>query len=241
MLRLLTLLSALFFASAGAATTLWVDAPRDEFLNLRTGPSTQYHVIDRMPHGSTVKLLRAPGKWVKVRHESGKVGWAHSRFLSDHKVRTRHHRDRDGFGRRPNGQDLWVHAPGFGGLNLRHGPGTQYPVIMTMRQRDRAHELGRQGKWILLRHESGKVGWAHGDYLVTRDPGYGRQPDRKRGGHADPDRGKWDKDRFKRGHKKDRRADDLADALRQCFGKPAARFDRCVDRVLRRKLGHRNR
>lgn len=261
MLRLLTFLSALFLATAAAATTLWVDAPRDGFLNLRTGPSTSYHVLGKMPHGSKVKVLATPGKWYKVRHDSGTVGWAHSAFLSAHPVPPRHDphyggkpgnhpgKPDHGYGQ-PSGPDYFVHAPGYSGLNLRHGPGGQYPVVMTMAQRDRVVELGRQGIWILVRHESGRVGWAHGDYLVRRDPGYnhGGKPwqhdpnrhwdddghygdgwdqgrDRDHDGHKDGDR---------KGHRKDAEDKALAEAVKACTGLYGEDFNRCVLRKMAR-------
>ena len=391
MLRLLTFLSAIFLASAAAATTLWVDSPRDGYLNLRSGPSVQYHVLGQMPHGSTVKLLDAPGKWVKVRHVSGLigwangnylsqqhpakgydrdysghvgkgqpfwvnapkfgflnlragpsrhdpvidklahgskvrvmrkhgkwsklrvdglVGWAHSGFLSEHKVavhdkgqrywvdapkrgflkmcagpsrnyhtvrqiphgrkvRVLHKQDnwyklrfdgqtgwakqrflsehkvnKGGHYGQPTGQDYWVYAPGYGGLNLRTGPGTTYDVIFTMQQRDKVRELGRQGDWILLRHGSGATGWAHGDFLVKQDPGYVPAPQKghkkghkkgKKGGKDifdDPTYGAvpWnghDKDDPQYGDG-DPKADNLAQALLFCAGRQGRVFERCL-------------
>lgn len=339
MLRLFTFLSALFLASAAAATTLWVDAPRDGFLNLRSGPSTGYYVIDQMPHGSKVHVLATPGKWYKVRHETGSVGWAHSSFLSSHWigghdrdgrgwdhgrgggwdrgkgggwdrgkgdgwghgkghgkgqpywidaprhgylnlragpsrhdpvigrmphgdrvqvfrdegrwVKLRHdgqvgwahrrflseHKVRTGHGKphgQPTGQDYWVYAPGYGGLNLRTGPGTTYGILMTMDQRDKVTELGRQGDWILIRHGSGATGWAHGDYLVKQDPGF--VPDHrggKKGGHKGGqqhgrDGGKdWNKGSHKGGGH-DKKADNLAQALLSCVGRDGRAFESCV-------------
>ena len=288
MLRILTFLFAIVLASAAAATTLWVDAPRDGFLNLRTGPSTKYRVIDQMPHGSKVKLLHAPGKWYKVKHRSGAVGWAHSAFLSDRPIRFGHDRDdryngkpwrphgkpgyKDGkpgypHGKpgghphgAPSGPDYWVHAPGYSGLNLRDGPGSRYPVIMTMRQRDKVVVLGRQGKWLLVRHASGRVGWAHGNYLVNRYPGRpgGKPwtPDRDRhwdhrghkgGKHWDRDdddwrrkdhgwdrnRG-WDHDGDHRNGRKYDRSEDVADAIRRCILQTGGDFRHCI----LRELGH---
>ncbi len=323
MLRLLTFLSALFFASAAAATTLWVDAPRDGYLNLRTGPSTHYQVIGKMPHASKVELLRAPGKWVKVRHVSGRVGWAHSRFLTDHRPRghghgghyggndqgqpywvdapryghlnlrsgpsAKHHviakmahgdslrvLDKDGKwykvfyrgkvgyahrrflsshkvhagpGKGPGkgqghghdrdhaGQSYYVYAPGYAGLNLRNGPGTDYPVVMTMHQRDRVTELGRRGKWILLRHASGKTGWAHGDYLVNGDPGYVAPPNAGRhdGYRGDHKGGGWDRDdRYGHngGRKNGKTYDNFADAVTACLGRTGQDRQLCVLRNL---------
>lgn len=244
MLRLLTFLSALFLASAAAATTLWVDAPRDGFLNLRTGPSTHYHVIGKLPHGSKVEVLHAPGKWYKVRHQSGTVGWAHSAFLSSHPVRDRDHGyhgqpykpphgkpggHHDGH---PTGPDYWVHAPGYAGLNLREGPGSQYRVVITMGQRDKVTELGRQGAWILVRHASGRVGWAHGDYLVRQDPGH--LPGHKGGkpwNHGNYDRDHQPNPPYSHGRQDDRAAA-LAQAVRVCKGIYGEAFNQCVLRQL---------
>ncbi len=391
MLRLLTFLSAIFLASAAAATTLWVDAPRDGYLNLRSGPSVQYNVLGQMPHGSKVNLLQAPGEWVKVRHVSGLVGWAHGGFLSqqqpaagydrdhgghvrdgkpywinaprhgflnlragpsthDHvieklphgsqvrvirkhgkwfqlridglvgwahsgflseqkvtvqdagdpywvntpqrgflnmlagpsrnyqtvlqiphasKVHVIHKQDqwyklrfdgrtgwvnqrflsaqkvnKGGHHAQPTGQDYWVYAPGYGGLNLRAGPGTTYDVIVTMQQRDKVQELGRQGDWFLLRHGSGATGWAHGDYLVKQDPGYAPAPkkDKNHGKKGGKKGGKnkdyvavpWngpDKNDPQHG---DPKADNLAQALLICAGRKRQDFESC----LLNKLGY---
>ncbi|WP_417207012.1 SH3 domain-containing protein [Antarctobacter sp.] len=332
MLRLLTFLSALFLASAAAATSLWVDAPRDGYLNLRTGPSVQYHVLGKMPHGSPVKLLEAPGKWVKVRHVSGLIGWAHSGFLTDHKPVLGHDRDpgysrgqdywidaprfghlnlRNGPGQayqviekmphgakahviykqdgwyklrfegktgwansrflsehkvktrghngghagtpyaQPTGQHYWVYAPGYGGLNLRNGPGTGYPVLFTMGQRDKVAELGRQGDWILLRHPSGYTGWAHGDYLVKQDPGHSRAPNGNRYDHRDDRRkggrdrdGDWrgdtghkdygHNDNRRKGKKGGKTFDSFAEAVAACAGHNGNDLQVCLARNISR-------
>lgn len=176
MLRILTFLTALFFAGAAAASTAYVDAPKDGYLNLRTGPSTGYRVIEQMPHRSRVEVIRRPGRWVKLRSSTGRVGWAHGSWLSEHrpgKPNTGHH------GGNPHGpsQGTWyVDAPNYNGLNLRTGPGTGYKVARLMRNGDRVELLGRKGSWWLLRHQSGAVGYAHSGYLSKQKPrrGYGQ-------------------------------------------------------------------
>lgn len=168
MKRLLSILSALVLAQAASATQLFVDAPNDGYLNLRSGPSTGYEILHRMAHGSQVEVLEAPGKWLRVQHESGHVGWASSRFLID-LSQTRPAPE-------PKLDRFWVDAPGYSGLNLRAGPSTAHEVLLTMAQGARVEELGRQGKWRLLRHEGGQIGWAHGAYLSDTRP------------HARPDR-----------------------------------------------------
>lgn len=172
MLRLLTLLSAIFLASAATASTFWVDAPRDGYLNLRTGPSVQYKVLGKMPHGSQVKLLDAPGKWVKVRHVSGLIGWTHSGYLTDSNPAKA--RDRDtGYSR---GQTYWIDAPRDGHLNLRSGPGTRYKVIDKMPHGATARVVYKQNGWYKLTFD-GRTGWASSRFLSDQKPAAHRDRD----------------------------------------------------------------
>ena len=158
MLRILTFITAMLFASAAAATQVYVNAPKDGYLNLRTGPSTWYHVISKMKHGSAIHVISAPGKWYKVRDKYGSIGWAHSNFMSTHPqpVYQPHHTPKK----------YYVDAPGYSGLNLRKGPGTQYHKIMTMPQGSSVKVLQTAGKWWKVKHQSGYVGWAHKSYLT---------------------------------------------------------------------------
>ena len=116
-------------------------------------------------------------------------------------------------------------------------PGTDYPVVMTMHQRDRVTELGRRGKWILLRHASGKTGWAHGDYLVKGDPGYVAPPNAGRhdGYRGDHKGGGWDRDdRYGHngGRKNGKTYDNFADAVTACLGRTGQDRQLCVLRNL---------
>lgn len=174
MLRVFFLLFALMFASAASATNYYINTPNDGFLNLRYGPSTGYDVIRKMKHGQRVTILHWPGKWVKLRHnKSGAVGWAHSRYLSESKPRAYHPRRDD---THHTGGTRWVDAP-YGDLNLRRGPGRNYPVLRIMRNGQKVKVLDRSGKWLLVRHRSGLTGWAHRKYLSKHRPEeYSRAP-----------------------------------------------------------------
>lgn len=165
MTRFLAFLAALLLAGAASAAQLFVNAPNDGFLNLRSGPSTGYEVLHQMRHGSQVEVLSSPGRWYRIRHESGHVGWASSSYLSQRaELKDRPRQDQI------QAQRLYVNAPGYSGLNLRDGPGTGHAVLTTMQQGSWVELLGRQGEWRLLRHESGRVGWAHSGYLSDTQP-----------------------------------------------------------------------
>jgi hypothetical protein len=53
-------------------------------VNMRTGPGTQFVVVDNLPLDSRVKLLDGSIRgWVKLRSlDSGRVGWIQRRFIS---------------------------------------------------------------------------------------------------------------------------------------------------------------
>ncbi len=166
MFRLLAFLMAFGLASAAAATEgprLYINAPNDGFLNLRTGPATSYHVLEKMAHGSKVTLLAQPGQWAKLyHHKTDTIGWAHGRFLSHDKP----HKPKPP--QQENGQ-RWVDAP-YGDLNLRKGPGTNYTVLRKIHNGMRVDVLGQSGKWRLVQLDSGLIGWAHKAYLSKHNP-----------------------------------------------------------------------
>ncbi|MEL7099291.1 MAG: SH3 domain-containing protein [Pseudomonadota bacterium] len=70
-----------FLAGAAFAETRYINSPGDGFLNLRKGPATSYSIIMEMKHGTSAKVLSRSGKWLKVRHQTGRTGWAHGRYL----------------------------------------------------------------------------------------------------------------------------------------------------------------
>lgn len=53
----------------------------DGYLNLRTGPGTRFRIVREMYNGETVRILERSGSWVRVRHQSGDVGWASRKYM----------------------------------------------------------------------------------------------------------------------------------------------------------------
>ena len=149
--RFLAALAVLFLAVSAQAETMRVHSPGDGFLNLRTGPGSRYRIVIEMDHNTYVETLERAGNWVRLRHESGAIGWAHRRYLRPLKplpVRYRVHSPRDGY------------------LNLRTGPGTRFAIITPMYNGTRVQILERSGNWVRIYTEDGDDGWAHARYLV---------------------------------------------------------------------------
>lgn len=58
-----------------------VYSPGDGYLNLRSGPGSDFKILRRMYHGDRVRVLEHKGGWFRVRHASGAQGWAFGKYL----------------------------------------------------------------------------------------------------------------------------------------------------------------
>ena len=150
LLRLIAPLVALFFALTAQAEVMIVNSPNDGFLNLRTGPGSNFAVVMQMPHGTAVNALEYSGSWTRVEHESGAVGWASRQYMAP-------------YAQGP--AKYYVFSPNDGFLNLRTGPGTNYSIIARMYNGSWVEILERSGNWVRVFHEDGIEGWAHSQYL----------------------------------------------------------------------------
>ncbi len=62
-------------------------------------------------------------------------------------------------------------------LNVRRGPGTNYPVTFILRRGDRVEVTRRQGSWAFIVGERGGEGWVFSSYLTpTSSPPPSRPP-----------------------------------------------------------------
>lgn len=59
--------------------TVIVDAQKS--LNMRSGPNKKNPVVADVERGVVLKKISSEGKWTKVRHSSGTVGWIYSPLL----------------------------------------------------------------------------------------------------------------------------------------------------------------
>ncbi len=139
------------------------------FLNLRSGPGMTYERINVLSNGNQVTLLGRDnfGGWLKVRLASGQEGWVGSAYITSSTV----------FSTLPvvSGSVVTPPPPAGGatgvvatyGLNLRTGPGTEYPVILALSQGTTVPVSHRNsaGTWVRLTLPGGTVGWVSAPYL----------------------------------------------------------------------------
>jgi len=63
-----------------AAATAVITHPRGSFVNLRSGPHTDYRVLEKMPHGSPVEVLSSGEYWSRIRYQ-GMEGYVVTNYL----------------------------------------------------------------------------------------------------------------------------------------------------------------
>ena len=76
--------AAITALSIGAASAAVATAS----VNVRTGPSTSYRVVDTLSPGQYVRVVGESGGWCRVTSE-GPDGWVSCAYLSDDHVRVR--------------------------------------------------------------------------------------------------------------------------------------------------------
>jgi uncharacterized protein YraI len=135
-------------------------------MNVREGPGAGYLPITTVNQGETVTLLgrNADGSWVQVTLADGTMGWVSTlHIVTTYKV-----------------VDLPIvnstaepyGAIATGRLNMRTGPGVNYPISSTLTHGDVVSLLGRSsnGRWALIRAFSTDVGWVNSGYLKRAVP-----------------------------------------------------------------------
>lgn len=80
---LITLIIASAFALPANAKTIYIhDNLR---VDMRTGPSLEYRIIDFLRSGTKMDVLKESGEWIQIR-TNGKEGWIQSQYTSEEPI-----------------------------------------------------------------------------------------------------------------------------------------------------------
>ena len=147
----LTIAAALFAVSAAWADTFFVKQTSDGFLNVRSGPGTQFAILREIYPGDQVTSIERKGRWHRVKLPGGGTGWVSGNFLQEVVSWS--------------GDIRVVLRTSDGFLNMRTGPGTGNAVIRRIYPGDQVQVLGQSGNWLRVRLQNGRKGWVHGAYV----------------------------------------------------------------------------
>ncbi|WP_305984241.1 caspase family protein [Roseibium sp. MMSF_3544] len=167
-----------------------LDPRGDNFLSLRTGPSTRYREIARMGMNTPLTILGRSGSWLNVAMADGRSGWAYGKYVAS----------TPGFAPQPTPPtvapspvtpptvakrsitpprrgivgDLARTGDDF--LSLRAGAGASHSEIARMLEGTEVTMLAQQGAWFEVELSNGMRGWAYGRYLDAAPPKQAETP-----------------------------------------------------------------
>ena len=119
-------------------------------LNVRSGPSTTYSIIDTLKQNAKVEVISIEDGWAKIKHNN-EIGYVSAEYLSDKKVEE-------------VTQTKYVNATI---LNVRSGPSTTYSIIDTLKQNDEVKVISIEDGWAKIKHND-EIGYVSAQYLSDK-------------------------------------------------------------------------
>lgn len=161
--RVLTLLAVVAIAFGGLVSSPDVaraaSLTTTDFLNLRTGPGTDYQVLAVIPAGAAVEITGDPEAGFYPVRYNGTSGYASAEYLSS---------GGDGGGNNVSGGGpTGTRYVTGGALNFRSGPSTADSVIGVLRDGAAVELTGEQANGFAGVTANGRRGWAFAQYLGT--------------------------------------------------------------------------
>ncbi|MBV9790929.1 MAG: SH3 domain-containing protein [Chloroflexi bacterium] len=127
-------------------------------VNLRTGPSTDYKVITKLPTGISLEVLGQQGGWVRVATPKGTVGWITDDFFKSGQAAA-------AAPAKAASNGAIVARVGESRVNLRKGPNTAFGSFGKMAEGTQITVLARNGSWLKVRSPRGTIGWIAKDLV----------------------------------------------------------------------------
>ncbi len=151
-LQVLTIGIFLWLASALVTAPLDASAISGTYMttadvSLRSGPGMSYPVVTTLPKGIKINVVERQGYWLKVDSKHGGVhGYIDEQFAA------------------PEGtaENSPTNKPPPKGVyrtlvdvDLRHGPGSTYPVVARLPSGIKVHVVGAEGDWLRIESKHG--------------------------------------------------------------------------------------
>ena len=131
-------------------------------LNVRSGASTSYSVITKLPKGTVVDVIEsASNGWKKIKTSNGTTGWVSGQYLTS------------GVVNQPStdnstSQSSYKATVNATSLNVRSGASTSYSVITKLSKGTVVDVIeSASNGWKKIKTSNGTTGWVSGQYLTT--------------------------------------------------------------------------
>jgi len=111
-------------------------------VNMRSGPGLKYMVLWELGDGFPLKVLKKKNEWLRVQDFEGSIGWVHYSVVieSPHMI-------------------VKVNKKSKKQINVRSGPGTNYPIIAKAYYGVVFKTVLQKNGWVKIEHDKGVSGW----------------------------------------------------------------------------------
>jgi len=111
--------------------------------NVRSGPGKKFNKVGKVPENYPYRVISRKGRWLKVRDFEGFEDWIYGP-LTDKKPAA---------------------AVKVKRANVRQGPGTNHPIVLTADKGVAFRILAKKGDWVKVRTDEGDQGWVSRNLL----------------------------------------------------------------------------
>ncbi len=128
-----------------------------DWLRLRAGPGIIHKTLGYLAKNSIVQGDENSKDWMRITNSNGQSGWSSAKHL----------KEIDAASPQPPDTSIGTFLVNIGALNLRKGPGRNYPVVGALFQGGAVEGLTQSldGQWTQIKTENGVLGWSSTKYL----------------------------------------------------------------------------
>jgi uncharacterized protein (TIGR02594 family) len=132
-------------------------------LNIRKGPGTHYAVIGYLRRDDLIGGLglSTDGNWLQVRIANGSTGWCAVSYLIPIEAQNP--------SPEPGSTMKGMHRVIVSRLNLRSGPGVNYPILGELQNEQTVNVIDSSefDEWLKIQTAAGLEGWCYYEFLVS--------------------------------------------------------------------------
>jgi len=144
--------------------TVYVNTPGSA-LNVRSGAGTGFAVMGTLKHGEKISVTDQAGDWYKITF-SGKTGYISKAFTKADDPAAAP--SAPAAPANPGSKTVYVNTPGST-LNVRGGPGTNNPIIGSLKHGEKITVTEENSSWYKLTY-NGKTGYVSRSYTTDAAP-----------------------------------------------------------------------
>ncbi len=139
-------------------------------LNVRSGPSTSFAIVDKLSPGKSYLLLESDGDWGKIQLGDNKTGWVSLQYTASFTETTKElpatqESNTVGSDIQEPSQISTIISVDTDILNLRETPSLDAAILKKLSRGTQAKSLQSEGDWSEVQLDDGTKGWVYRTYI----------------------------------------------------------------------------